>query len=125
MKFNKKYFIIFIFLLLTEIIIAKYITGFIRHTLGDYLVVILLYSFIKSFMKISVKKAALITLVISFIIEFLQLSGLQNMYPSEYSKTLKIVLGTSFSISDLIAYALGVITILVIEKVIKKTNPQS
>ena len=125
MKFNKKYFIIFIFLLLTEIIIAKYITGFIRHTLGDYLVVILLYSFIKSFMKISVKKAALITLVISFIIEFLQLSGLQNMYPSEYSKTLKIVLGTSFSISDLIAYALGVITILVIEKIIEKTNPQS
>ena len=48
MTFNLKYFIIFILLFLTEVVIAKYTTGFIRHTVGDYLVVMFVYTFIKS-----------------------------------------------------------------------------
>ncbi|WP_158841347.1 DUF2809 domain-containing protein [Polaribacter sp. L3A8] len=71
---------------------------------------------IKSIVSISIEKAILITFIIAFSIEFLQLSDLQNNFPSAYSKTLKIILGTSFSIGDLIAYTLGVITILIFEK---------
>ena len=120
MKIHLKYFITFILLLIIEILIARYATGFLRHTIGDYLAVMFVYTFIKSFFKIAIEKAAIITLVISYIIEFLQLSNLQNWYPSEYTKTFKLILGTSFSVGDLVAYTLGIGTIILIEKSFKK-----
>jgi len=114
--FNKKYFTLFTGFLLSEIMIAKFATGFIRFTLGDYLVVMLLYCFIKSFFNISMEKTALLVLGIAFAIEFLQLTNLQNQYPEKYEKFLRIILGTSFSIEDLIAYLLGIVTVVFIEK---------
>ena len=120
MTFNLKYFLIFIILFLSEIFIAKYTTGFIRHTFGDYLCVILIYTFIKSFVKISDLKTASIVLLIAYTVEFLQLTNLQNFYPNEYANTLKLILGTSFSIGDLVAYTLGIITTLIIEYKLKK-----
>lgn len=111
MKFNKTYFTISILLFLIEVLIAKYATGFIRHTIGDYLCVILLYTFIKSFIKIDNLKIAILVLLISYVVEFLQLTDVQTIYPSKYSKILKLLFGTSFSIGDLVAYTLGVITI--------------
>ena len=119
-KFNKIYFTLFLVIFLTEILIARYATGFLRHTIGDYLAVMFVYTFIKSFFKIAIEKAAIITLVISYIIEFLQLSNLQNWYPSEYTKTFKLILGTSFSVGDLVAYTLGIGTIILVEKSFKK-----
>ena len=120
MTFNLKYFLISIILFLSEIFIAKYTTGFIRHTIGDYLCVILIYAFIKSFVKISDLKTASIVLLIAYTVEFLQLTNLQNFYPNEYANTLKLVLGTSFSIGDLVAYTLGIISTLLIEHKLEK-----
>ncbi|QTE22236.1 DUF2809 domain-containing protein [Polaribacter cellanae] len=125
MKFNKKYFLIFSSLLLSEIAIATYANGFIRHTFGDFLAVILLYTLVKSFINISANKAAIIVLIISFGIEFLQLTTLQNHYPFEYEKLWKLVLGTSFSIGDLVAYFFGFLTIIVIENNIKNWHEAS
>ena len=119
-KFNKIYFLISIILFLSEIVIAKYTTGFIRHTFGDYLCVILIYTLIKSFVQLSNLKTASIVLLIAYVVEFLQLTNLQNFYPDEYTNTLKLVLGTSFSIGDLVAYTLGIITTLLIEYKVEK-----
>ncbi|WP_439130397.1 DUF2809 domain-containing protein [Polaribacter sp.] len=114
-QFNLKYFIIFLILLLSEISIAAYATGFIRHTFGDYLCVILIYSFIKSIFKINDIKVAIFVLLLAYTIEFLQLLNLQKWYPLAYKKLLQLILGTSFSIADLVAYTLGIITTLLIE----------
>lgn len=123
LQFKKEYFILFILLLFTEIVIAKYASGFVRHTLGDYLVVFLLYSFIRSFTKLSINKTALLVLAIAFGIELLQLTNLQNYYPNKYVHTLKTLLGTSFSFADIVAYTLGVLTILFLEHFMhKKVN---
>ncbi len=116
MKFNKKYFISFIILFITEVLIAKYATGFLRHTIGDVLVVILLYCFIKSFIKASINKTLLLVLIVAFIVEFLQLSNLQNIYPKKFEQIFKIILGTSFSIIDLFAYLTGIVIIYLIER---------
>lgn len=115
---NLKYFITFTIILFIEVCIA-FSHGFIRHTLGDYFVVILLYCFIKSFVKVSTKKVAAFVLAISFLIEFLQLLNIKKIYPEKYTQTFKIIFGTTFSFGDLIAYTLGILTILVIEKNIK------
>jgi hypothetical protein len=124
-RFNKIYFTFFLVLFLIEILIAKYATGFLRHTIGDYLAVMFVYTFIKSIFKISIEKAILITFSIAYIIEFLQLTDLQKMYPSEYTTTFKMILGTSFSFGDLVAYTLGVITIYLIENYLRKVKTSS
>lgn len=120
MKIHLKYFIAFILLLIIEILIERFATGFIRFTIGDYLAVMLVYTLIKGTVNISIGKAILITFIIAFSIEFLQLSDLQNNFPAEYSKTLKIILGTSFSFGDLVAYSLGIISIILVERYLKK-----
>ncbi len=116
LKFNKTYFPLFTLLLVVEIAIAIFLKeGFIRHTFGDYLVVILMYTCIKSFSNIKPLAAAVGVLLFAFSIEFLQLFNLLDVLNLRDSHLAKLILGSTFHISDLIAYTLGVLTILCIE----------
>ncbi|SEB76237.1 Protein of unknown function [Tenacibaculum sp. MAR_2009_124] len=113
--FNKYYFLSFVILLLVEIGIAQ-LSGFIRHTFGDFLVVILLYCLVKSFFKAASISIALGVLVFSFTIEFLQLTPILELVGLEENRMAKIIFGATFSIYDLIAYFLGVLLIIIVEK---------
>jgi hypothetical protein len=116
LKFNKTYFAFFTLLLVVEIAIAIFLKeGFIRHTFGDYLVVILMYTCIKSFSNIKPLAVAIGVLLFAFSIEFLQLFNLLDVLNLRDSHLAKLILGSTFHISDLIAYTLGVLTILCIE----------
>lgn len=116
LKFNIYYFVVFIVLFAIETLIAIYLKeGFIRHTFGDYLVVILLYCFFKSIIKDKWFQVALAVLVFSYLIEFLQLTKLLEVLNLQDNTMGRIVLGSTFSISDLIAYTFGIITILIFE----------
>ncbi|MEX1384331.1 DUF2809 domain-containing protein [Lutibacter sp.] len=116
LKFNYKNFIIFLILLSIEIIIALYITQhFVRHTLGDFLCVIMLYYLIKSFVKIKSTYIALIVLLVAYTIEMLQLTPILDYLKIEDPSFVRIIFGTTFSVSDLIAYTFGVVTVLIIE----------
>ena len=123
LQFNKTYFIIFIILFIIEVLIATYLkTGFIRHTFGDFLIVILLYCFIKSFIAIKPIPTAIYVLIISFIIEFLQMGNLLYHLNLQNSDLAKLILGSTFQISDLVAYSLGTITVLIIENIISNNQ---
>ena len=114
--FNKTNFTITSALFITEILIAINLkSGFIRHTFGDYLVVILIYCFIKSFLEVNAVKLAVCVLAFSFFVEFLQLTDFLKLLNLENNKLAKIVLGSTFNISDLVAYSLGIVTVLYIE----------
>tara|TARA_R110002073_G_scaffold279026_1_gene443149 strand:- start:437370 stop:437741 length:372 start_codon:yes stop_codon:yes gene_type:complete len=120
MKFKIRIFAIFIILFLIEVIIAKYITQpFIRHWFGDFLVVIMLYYFFKSFVNTRPVFLALFVLIFAFVIEFIQLTNLLDILKLKDNKTANLILGNTFSISDLIAYTLGILTVYYIDK--KKT----
>jgi len=123
MKFNKTYFLLFVLLFLTEIAIAVYLNGgFIRHTLGDFLAVLLLYCFFKSFWDANPWVVAFMVLIIAFTIEFLQLTKLLSTLHLEENKMTRIVFGQSFDPNDLLAYTLGVVTILILElKLLKQS----
>ncbi|TMM58002.1 DUF2809 domain-containing protein [Maribacter algarum] len=123
LTFNKIYFLFFILLFLTEAAIAYYLkSGFIRHTFGDFLVVILLYCFFKSFVKANSVLIALMTLVMAFTIEFLQLTNFLEMLGLKGNMWANLVFGNSFSIQDLVAYSLGIMAILFIEiRVLRKS----
>ena len=115
-KFNKTYFFLFIILLIIEACIAYFLkTGFIRHSFGDFLVVIMLYCLLKSIININPLYLALVVLFISFCIEFLQLFNLLETLNLTQNKVATIELGNTFHINDLISYILGIITVLILE----------
>lgn len=116
LKFNKSYAIYAISFFFIEIWIALlFKDGFIRHTLGDFLVVILLYCAIRSVINIRTNTAILLVLLIAFTIEGLQATNLLNYLNIQNNKAAQLILGTTFSIGDLIAYTFGCITIFFTE----------
>jgi hypothetical protein len=115
-QFNRNYFILTILLFLTEVAIAMYVhDDFIRPYFGDFLVVILLYCFVKSFAKVSVLIAASLVLVFSFAIEIAQYFNMVEKLELQHSKIARVVLGNSFAWMDLLAYVLGILTVIGLE----------
>jgi hypothetical protein len=101
---------------LIELAIAFIIkTGFIRYTFGDYLVVILLYAIFRGCTTLSVRASALVVLLIAYGIELLQLTPFLAYFNLQDSFTAKLVFGSTFQFGDIIAYTLGVLTIILIE----------
>ncbi|WP_203258986.1 ribosomal maturation YjgA family protein [Hyunsoonleella ulvae] len=116
MRINKIHLILTILLFLTEVLIAIFLkTGFIRHTFGDFLVVILIYCFFKSFFKIDSKILAIAVLLFALCIELLQLINILSLLDMADNYSAKLLLGSTFQFTDLVAYALGIITILLVD----------
>ncbi|GGK41282.1 MULTISPECIES: ribosomal maturation YjgA family protein [Flavobacteriaceae] len=116
-KFNNRSFLAFAILFTIEILIAVNLKkGFIRFTFGDFLVVIMLYYFLKSFLKIKTLHLALTVLFFSYFIESIQPINILEILNLQKNTTLRVIFGTTFSIEDLIAYTLGICTVLIIEK---------
>jgi len=120
LTFNKKYFYFTIILFLIELCIAVFVNeNFIRPFIGDVLVVILLYCLAKSFWKIPSSILALLVFVFACIIEILQYFNFVNILGLQNYKILAIALGNTFDWKDIIAYAIGAITVVLLEN---KTN---
>lgn len=126
LQFNKYYLALAHFIFLLELAIAFIIkTGFIRYTLGDYLVVILLYAIFRGCTSLSVRASAFAVLFIAYGIELLQLTSFLAYFNLQNSTVAKLILGSTFQIGDLVAYTLGIITILIFEHyygIYKNTN---
>lgn len=100
-----------IILFITEVCIAIFVPSdsFVRHSVGDFLVVILLYCMVKSFVVIDAKTLAISVLLFAFAVEFAQYFHLVDVLGIE-NKILRIIIGTSFSVGDLVMYSLGCLT---------------
>ena len=109
-------------LLIAEVVIAFYASGWIRNYLGDVLVVIFLYALYRAvFIDRPSKWFVLPTviLLIAFGVEFLQLWGICNRL-GIHNRYALILLGASFSIGDLVCYAVGCILCYLVEYITKK-----
>jgi uncharacterized protein DUF2809 len=121
-KFRLTYFILFVILLATEICIAKFFNnGFIRNSLGDFLVVILIYCFIRSFLNTTIRSAAVFVLLFSYLVEYLQYLQIVEKL-NLHNKIVRIIIGTSFEWADILAYTLGIGLVLIIEKAAYNKN---
>jgi Protein of unknown function (DUF2809) len=119
-KLNKKYFYFALVLFLIEVCIAVFVDDiFIRPFVGDVLVVILIYCFIKAFWNIQSSIAAVSVFMFACIIEILQYFNFVDKLGLQNNRMLAIALGSTFDWKDLIAYAIGAITVLWFEN---KTN---
>lgn len=122
-QFNRNYFILTILLFLVETAIALYLhDNFIRPYFGDFLVVMLLYCFLKSFINLSVWVAAGLVLLFSFTIEIAQYFNMVEKLGLQHYKIAKVVLGNSFAWMDLLAYVLGILAVISIEKIYCRTR---
>ncbi|MCK5727561.1 MAG: DUF2809 domain-containing protein [Thiotrichaceae bacterium] len=80
--------------------------SFIRHSFGDYLVVILVYCSVKSVFNIEPMRLAIAVCIFAFLIEFSQYIHVLD-HLNINNNIIRIVLGTSFSFGDLVMYTLG------------------
>ena len=109
-------------LLIVEIIIAFYSQGWIRNYLGDVLVMIFLYALYRAVFIDRPEKWFIlptVILLIAFGVEFLQLWGIFRRLGISNRYAL-ILFGASFSVVDLVCYAIGSVPCYVIEYLIKK-----
>ncbi|MCP3927738.1 MAG: DUF2809 domain-containing protein [Bacteroidetes bacterium] len=115
-RFQKKYFLLGVFIFGIEVLIAVYIQdGFIRPYLGDFLVVILLYCLIKSFIDIPVLSLSISVLLFSYMVEILQYFNFVQLIGLEDSRLANIIIGNSFARKDLLAYTFGILLVLWLE----------
>ncbi|PKD20406.1 hypothetical protein APR41_14105 [Salegentibacter salinarum] len=113
---RKNYLAGFLFLLIIEILIAFYVKDdFIRPYLGDFLVVILLYCFAMGISRISIIKGLFSVLIFSFAVEFFQLINIVKVLQYQPPEIVIIMLGSSFSVWDLVAYLLGILCCSLVE----------
>lgn len=112
----KRYFTIFILLLVTEVAIAYFhFHKFVRGFIGDLLVIPLLYTFLRFISRLSAKRALQLVLGIAFTAELLQLLNLPGSLQIE-NRLLLVLMGQTFDGWDLVAYGFGILPVLFIEK---------
>ncbi|TXJ24731.1 MAG: DUF2809 domain-containing protein [Chitinophagaceae bacterium] len=116
-RFNKTYFLLAVLLFVIEVLIALYMHDrIIRPYIGDLLVVILLYCFVRAFVNISPVKIAIGVLLFSYLIEVLQYLKLVKLLGLQHSRIANVVIGNLFEWMDLVAYTVGIIIVLAVEK---------
>jgi hypothetical protein len=119
LKFKGHYFILALIIFFIEILIALFVHDrIIRPYAGDFLVVILIYCFVRSFIDTSVIRLAISVLIFSYVVETLQYFNILSRLGLQDSKLAKTIMGSSFEWADLVAYTVGIVLVLYVEKVI-------
>lgn len=117
MKFNPRYFLYTILLFVTEVLIALYVHDqFIRPYIGDFLVVILIYCFVKSFLNTPVVPTAFGVLLFAYLVELLQYFRIVEVLGLQHSRAARIIIGSSFEWQDMLAYTMGILMVVLVEK---------
>ena len=94
-------------LLVTEVLIALYVRdAFIRPYGGDILVTVLLCCLLRALFSRRIPFLALWVLLFAFAVEFAQALGIASLIPEGWTG-LRIAVGSSFSVWDLVCYAVG------------------
>lgn len=116
-RFDIKSFLLFILIFITEVVIALYVRDrIVRPYGGDVLVVIMIYYFVKAFVKTKPLYISLATLLFAYAIEIAQYFDMVKVLGVQDNKVLAVVLGSSFSWGDMLAYTLGALICLLIDR---------
>ena len=101
----------------TEVLIGMFADGWVRWYLGDVLVVILLYTLWRTVSPAKPRFGLLLPLgilVFAFAVEFLQRWGFcDKMHIT--NQLLRILIGTGYSVKDLISYCIGIVPCIICE----------
>jgi len=119
LKINFGYLAASVLLFITEIIIALFVHDeIIRPYVGDVLVVILIYTIIRSFLKTEIKYLPFFLFAFACAVELSQFFGLVYLLNLQDNIFIATILGTSYSLVDLLCYFIAMIILVVWEKII-------
>ena len=100
-----------------EILIGMYAHGWIREQIGDFLVVILIYTICRTVSPERPRFGIMLPagiLLFAFCVEFLQLWGFcDKMHIT--NQLLRIIIGTGYSDADMLSYTLGILPCIACE----------
>lgn len=118
------YALLFVALFFIEVIIALFVhDNFVRPYIGDLLVTVLLCAFLRIFIPEKIKALPIFVFVFSVLVEFAQYIDIVKLLGFENNKFLSVIIGRSFSVIDIIYYALGCILFFFLDRyVISKKN---
>lgn len=106
-KMRLRHLMFFLILLVEEIYIGVFVHDhFVRPYVGDFLIVVFLYFLVRIF---CLKRPVFLSvwiLLFSILVEFTQLIPLVDLM-GIHNKLIRVLMGTSFSWYDVIAYLLG------------------
>ena len=110
------FLVVAVLILAVEICIAVCVNGgFVRHYLGDVLAVILLYAFVRAIFSVTPSNLALKIFAFAAALEIVQYLGVVEILGIE-NKILKVMIGGTFDLTDLLCYAVGCVLAGVYEK---------
>ena len=116
LRFHKTYALLSFLLFAVEVSIALFVHDrFIRPYVGDFLVVILLYCFVRSFFKTPVITTGVVVLLFAYAVEVTQYFDLAKRLGVQSNTVLRTLIGSSFEWSDMLAYTLGALAVVLIE----------
>ena len=110
------FLVVAVLILAVEIYIAVCVNGgFVRHYLGDVLVVILLYVLVRAIFSVTPSNVALKIFTFAAALELAQYFGAVQILGIE-NKILKVMIGGTFDLTDLLCYAVGCVLVGIYEK---------
>lgn len=117
LRFDLKSFLLFLLIFVIEVLIALYVNdSIIRPYGGDLLVVVLIYYFVKSFVQIKPLYLSVGVLLFAYAVEIGQYFNLVEVLGLQDHTIMRIVIGSSFSWGDMIAYTLGAIVCYLVDR---------
>ncbi len=102
---------------LLEIVIARGVGGaFVRGSVGDVLVIVLLYFLIRAISKLSPLQAASLAIALGFLAEALQYIHLADLLSLRKGSILYIAVGNTYSPADLVMYVVGGVMAFIVDR---------
>ena len=106
-----------------EVCIALFVhDAFIRPYIGDVLAVMLVYTALRAITRLALWPAIALTLFIAFAIEVAQLFNLLDAIGLRSNQAARILLGGQFDLFDLVAYAAGVVIVVIVEILMRRRS---
>lgn len=111
-------------LLAAEILIALFVRdSFIRPYGGDILVTVLLCCLLRAFFLFGIPYLPLGVFLFAAAVEFAQALGIASLIPNSWT-AVRIIVGSSFSVWDLVCYAVGCVLFWGAERLILRSKTE-
>ena len=109
-RLHRGYAVIAATIFVIEVCIALFVRdSFVRPVLGDVLAVMLVYCAVLAVVDLRPAGAALFAFAVGVGVELLQYGNVLQLLGLEHNPVARVVLGTTFSWGDIVAYAVGAI----------------
>lgn len=122
-KLRVIYGVLFLLILIIEILIALFVRdSFVRPYIGDMLVTVLICSFARFLIPEKIKLMPIFVLIFSTLVEIGQYFDFVKIMGLDDNVFISTLFGRTFSVADLICYAIGCVVFTIFDYIIKKKN---